>query len=75
MKVRIKFFASLRRLKGQDTVHIECPNQTTVGQLLENQGLSREDAPVILVNGVRVDYTHILADGDVVSAFPLIGGG
>lgn len=75
MQVKVKFFASLRKQKGQDTILISCPDDFTVSQLLENQGLSREDAPVILVNGLRVDYAHKLTDGDVVSAFPLIGGG
>lgn len=77
MNIEIKLFASLRKYRCQDKDRetLEVPQGFTVGQLLALRGIPPAEAHVVLVNGIRAEHSHVLADGDSVSAFPLIGGG
>ncbi len=76
MQVELKLFASLRKYQSKgDRTRIDLKETLTVGQLLQKKGVPLEEAPLVLVNGVRVDHDYQLRDGDAVSVFPLIGGG
>ncbi|MHB9094435.1 MAG: MoaD/ThiS family protein [Eubacteriales bacterium] len=77
MQIELKLFASLRKhlAKPVNKITVNDTLTVTVGRLLEQQGIPLEEAPVILVNGVRAGQDCVLKDGDTVSLFPLIGGG
>jgi molybdopterin synthase sulfur carrier subunit len=76
MQVEIKLFASLRKYKQDSSeILVECDDNTTVEELLTKIGVPLEETPIILVNGIRVNHSHTLNDGETISAFPLIGGG
>lgn len=76
MKVTVKLFASLRKYcKDLNNQTIELPDGITVEELLKSFGVPVEEAPIVLINGVGVEKGHVLKDGDVLSVFPLIGGG
>jgi len=47
----------------------------TVLDLLTYLDLSRKRVWIIRVNGENVDAEQVLADGDFVELFPLVGGG
>jgi molybdopterin converting factor small subunit len=46
-----------------------------VVDILAKFGLPIEGLVVVLVNGVYADLGHVLEEGDVVTAFPAMGGG
>ena len=80
--VRVQFFGQIREAaKGKDTEVEDC---TTVGNLLrilsERFGHElRPEALIVLVNGRHIAHTGFLETplepGDLVSIFPVIGGG
>lgn len=75
MEVNFRLFASLRKYCKESNNKVNVPDGITVRQLLQNQGVPLEEAPIILVNGIRTEADNSLKDGDTVSVFPLIGGG
>ena len=77
MKVELNLFASLRKYRppGNDKEIIDISQNINIAQLLKDKEIPLEEAIVLLVNGVRVDYNHVLQEGDKISAFPLIMGG
>ncbi|HWI54248.1 MAG TPA: MoaD/ThiS family protein [Desulfobacteria bacterium] len=74
MELTIKLFASLRKY-GKEKDKVNVPDGMTVRQLLQNRGVPLEEAPIVLINGLRAEPEAVLKDGDGVSIFPLIGGG
>ena len=48
---------------------------TTVGQLLDEQHISRNDAALLFVNGQRAAAESPIREDDEIRAFPLLGGG
>lgn len=75
MKIELRLFASLKKYHQDSDKQIDILQTITVEQLLQNKGVPVKEAPIVLVNGIRVGHKHVLADGDTVSVFPLIGGG
>ncbi|MDZ7373559.1 MAG: MoaD/ThiS family protein [candidate division KSB1 bacterium] len=75
MNVQCKFFAGLRRKFGAKERVLELPDGARVGDVLRSLGLSAEESYIVLRNGVHADRGERLADGDVLSLFPLIAGG
>lgn len=47
----------------------------TVGALLDELGIAREDARTVFVNGRWARPDTVLADGDRVGIFPAVAGG
>lgn len=80
--VRVQFFGQVRETaNGKETEVADCP---TVGSLLLalSERTGRDFPPetlVILVNGRHIAHTGFLETplepGDLVSIFPIIGGG
>lgn len=77
MEVTLKLFASLRKYSSgsSEALSVSLTGQPRVLELLEQCGVPVKEAPIVLVNGIRVAHDHKLANGDNVSIFPLIGGG
>jgi MoaD family protein len=80
--IRVQFFGQVREIaNGNETEVADC---STVGSLLrllsESYGHDfRPDALILMVNGRSIAHTgHLetpLETGDLVSIFPVIGGG
>lgn len=74
MQIEVRLFATLREgrfVKKQVELAAPCP----VRELLPLLGICETEVFLCLVNGVHSRLGSILADNDVVSLFPAIGGG
>jgi molybdopterin converting factor small subunit len=79
MIVHVKLFATLRRhypdLKIGEAMPVELPEEATIGDLIKQLRLPKEQVKVVFVNAVVRSREHVLADGDEVGVFPPVGGG
>lgn len=74
MNVKVKLYSNLRISRFTDRI-ISLPNAPNIYDLMATLGIGHQEVAFCLVNGRRVELSHILADGDEVVLFPLIGGG
>ncbi|CAA7601086.1 ThiamineS/Molybdopterin converting factor subunit 1 [Acididesulfobacillus acetoxydans] len=74
MEVTIKLFATLREGRFK-AVTWDLSEGTVVGEVLERLNIKQEEVSVLLVNGREAKVCQVLSEGDVMSAFPPIGGG
>ncbi|MCP4164355.1 MAG: MoaD/ThiS family protein [Chloroflexi bacterium] len=79
MKISLKFIATYRKYlpptaKGS-VYEMEVAAGITATALLAQFGVPLGNASVILVNGRAPDADYALQEGDVVAAFPAVGGG
>lgn len=74
MKITVKLFATFRvdRFKEEDR---DFPEGSTCREVLADVGIGEEELGILLVNGRHAPLEQVLAKGDAVSLFPLIGGG
>ena len=81
MKIRIKFFAALREIVGQEEVQKDVSEGTTTGGLLETMASefpklrSYTKATQVAVNHEIVDLKHIVKSEDEVAFLPPVSGG
>lgn len=71
----IKLFASLRKDLGKKEVLIELTGSDSVQTILERMNINHEDRLLILINGIHCGREHTIESGDIISLFPLVGGG
>jgi len=83
MRVQLELYASLMRYLPAGAQRFgfstDVPASTTIQQLLDRYGVPREQAHLVLRNGIFVtasvrDSTD-LAEGDVVAVWPPVAGG
>ncbi len=74
MQVEVRLFAGFREGRFKDRV-MDLPDGTSVGDLLGELDIPAEKTNLRLVNGKQTALDRVLADGDVASLFPAIGGG
>ncbi len=74
MRITVKLFATFRRGRF-DTEVREVPSGTTVSRIVEEVDLPKKEIGIVLVNSRHVDPSTVLADGDTLAIFPLVGGG
>lgn len=74
MKLTVKLFASFRagRFSIEERFY---PDGSTVAEVVTDLALPEQDLGIMLVNSRHVRLNHILADGDTLALFPLLGGG
>jgi molybdopterin converting factor small subunit len=74
INLTVKLFATLQigRFEIRDE---QFPDGTTVHDVMQKHGLTKEQVLLMLINGRHADYGTILADGDTIALFPPIGGG
>jgi molybdopterin converting factor small subunit len=74
MQITIKLFANFRNNRFNKKVRTIAPD-TTVGAIVTELAITEDEVGVILINGRHAGLDHGLAEGDILSLFPLIGGG
>lgn len=72
-EIRVRIHASMIRVLQSGTV--SAPEQTLLGELVEDLGLRPVANFFLLVNGSAARPETPLSDGDDVSVFPLMSGG
>ena len=79
MKVRLKFFASLRQLTGTPGTELEVPEGTKTSELMEmvSEMYDGFNETIVLcaVNGEYVGEEFELKEGDAIAFFPPVSGG
>jgi len=74
MQITVKLFANFRNNRFKNEVRTIVPD-TTVGVIVAELGLVEDELGVVLINGRHVSLDQVLAEGDTLSLFPLVGGG
>lgn len=74
MLITIKLFATLRKGRFEEKT-ADFPSETTAGAVVRELGLPEKEVTLIFINGRHADFATALADGDVLSLFPPVGGG
>lgn len=81
MKIRVRFFASLRDIVGRREVVLELPEGVTASELLQRFAGEHPRLQALLpslllaVNREYVESTQLLRDGDEVAFIPPVSGG
>ncbi len=74
MNITVNLYATFRvdRFKGQQR---DYPDGITCRQVVADVGIKEEEIGMALVNGRHTSFTQVLSNGDILSFFPLLGGG
>ena len=74
MKIMISLYATFRdgRFKQQER---DYPDGITFGQVVDDVGVNDEEIGMGLINGRHALLDCVLNDGDILSLFPMLGGG
>jgi molybdopterin converting factor small subunit len=79
MKVEVRLFALLERYlpagSEGDSVSLDVPPGTTVGDVVESLKIPSELSCLTVVNGRDAPPGQVLAPGDVLAMFPPLAGG
>ena len=74
MNVTVKLFASFRA--GRFDIETgNYPAGTTVADVADSLKLPQSELGIIMINNRHVKLDRLLADGDILALFPLLGGG
>ncbi len=77
MKIKVKYFASLKALLGRSEDSFNLTQNTTVADLWQQVSADR-DLPDTIMTAVNLEYVtaeKILEEGDEVAFFPPVTGG
>ena len=74
MIITLKVFATLRQ-KYPNIQTLDVNHESTVADIFNIINLNPETVSIIMVNGISVKIDHVLAENDVMSLFPPVGGG
>jgi len=74
MKLTIKLFATFRQGRFDIAERVFAPG-TTVGQIVDQLDLPREKLGILMVNSRHVQLERVMAEGETLAIFPLVGGG
>ena len=75
--ITVKLYGVLNRYNPEkaSTLVVAPAGPTTAGELLRGAGLPLDLLEMVLRNGQPVDLDAAIEDGDLLEAFPLVGGG
>jgi molybdopterin synthase sulfur carrier subunit len=74
MIVTVKLFASFRTGRFDIETH-DYPAGTTVADVADSLILPQSELGIMMINNRHVKLDRLLADGDTLALFPLLGGG
>ena len=81
MKIKIKYFASIREWTGVKEEEVDLPEGSTAEELkrrvqrLHSNIDNQEGTILVAVNGGFVEPSRLLSSGDEVALFPPVSGG
>jgi molybdopterin synthase sulfur carrier subunit len=74
MNITVKLFASFRA--GRFDIETgDYPAGTTVADVADSLKLTQSELGIMMINNRHVKLDRLLADGDILALFPLLGGG
>jgi molybdopterin converting factor small subunit len=74
MKIEVRLFATLRDGRAK-VLDMKVAQNSSARKILELLDIRQEDVALLLVNGRDGNLDEQLAEGDVLSLFPPVGGG
>lgn len=74
MQVTVKLFATFRNDRF-DVARQEHPTGTTVGGIVDALGIPKDEIGILMVSGRHAGLDQQAEPGDIISIFPLVGGG
>ncbi|MBJ6800737.1 MoaD/ThiS family protein [Geomonas propionica] len=74
MKITLKLFATFRNGRFK-IAEQELAEGTEVRQVVLSLGLTEEEIGIVMLNGRHGELDSTLSHGDILSLFPLVGGG
>lgn len=74
IKVEVRLFATFRENRDKKYL-FEIPVGSNILDIINRLNIDKEEASLILLNGIDGDIDRRLKDGDVLSLFPPVGGG
>jgi molybdopterin synthase sulfur carrier subunit len=74
MLLTVKLFATFRSGRF-DVAQLEEPAGVTVGMIVDELRIPRQEIGILLVSGRHADLDHRATAGETISIFPLLGGG
>lgn len=74
MKLTVKLFAYFRDDRFVTEVR-EYPDTITVGEIIDQLGIDRNDVGITMINSKHCNIDTVPLDGDVFAIFPMVGGG
>lgn len=74
IEVEVRLFATFRENRDK-RYFFELNEETSILDILNRLDIDKEEASLILLNGIDGDVDRNLNDGDVLSLFPPVGGG
>lgn len=79
MMIRVKMIANYRKILPPDAkdgvVELELPDGATIYDAISRFDIPLTDESVIVLNGLTVELSTPLQDGDTITAFSAIAGG
>ena len=74
-RIELRLYASLRKWRDPPIGDLAVGPSVVIQSLLGEIGIPADEVAVVFLNGRRARLEDKLADGDVLSLFPAIGGG
>lgn len=79
MVVKVKVFADLRQYIPElglgESLAVNVESGTTIRQLFEQLGIPESEIKLAFVNGISLEFDHVLSVNDEISFFSPVGGG
>lgn len=74
MRITVKLFANFRVNRFKEGMR-DYPANTLVKDIIRDLDIPESEVGIIFINGRNGTRDSILAEGDTLSLFPLVGGG
>lgn len=74
MQITVKLFATFR-VGRFNTKNCKYPEGTMVKDVVTALSLPEEKLGILMINSRHVDLDRVLAEGETLAIFPLVGGG
>ena len=79
MMIRVKMIANYRSVLPPEAkngvLELDVPDDATVYDVISRFDIPLDDESVIVLNGLMVDLSELLKEGDMITAFSAIAGG
>lgn len=73
--INLKLFALLQRFKPENAQAYPLAEGTTIDGVIEKLGIPEGESKFAFVNDKKVEFDHVLQNGDTLGLFPYVTGG